>query len=152
MARKCKGHDRQVNRRASVLVRVPDAPDDEGDRREDERHRHAGGDRRVDVKSRAMRAFEQKMQHARHVVGDGGDRQAFDGLLQAQLQAQQAYLNSIAQQQAGNGNGLLTGGPFGTTPVGDADTSGQAPKQRRVIYREVNSPLAAPPRLFNPDQ
>lgn len=71
---------------------------------------------------------------------------------QAQLQAQQAYLNSIAQQQAGNGNGLLTGGPFGTTPVGDEDASGQAPKQRRVIYREVNSPLAAPPRLFNPDQ
>lgn len=71
---------------------------------------------------------------------------------QAQLQAQQAYLNSIAQQQTGN-DGLLTGGPFGTAPVGDTGASGQAAtKQRRVVYRDINNPLSAPPRLFNPDQ
>ncbi len=74
---------------------------------------------------------------------------------QAQLQAQQQYINSLYQQNPAGGqpgaaavaNGL-TGGIFGTTPSDQA----AAPKQRRLVYRERNNPLSAPPLLFNPDQ
>lgn len=85
----------------------------------------------------------------------------YQALQDAQLQAaQQQYLNSLQPQQqvapgalasynsiGYPGNYNLVGGPYGTTPAASA-----APTQRRVRYKELNNPLKAPPRLFNPDQ
>lgn len=73
---------------------------------------------------------------------------AYQQTLQAQLAAQQAAQQQLQQQQYGQANlQALTqypNSPFGTAP--------QAPKQRKVVYKELNNPLKDPPRLFNPDQ
>src|SRR5665647_2500180 len=63
-----------------------DAPEHEPDRQHCHRHEQRGGDRYIDRHAFVAQAFEQIAEQPDHIITDGGDRQSFDGRLQAQLQ------------------------------------------------------------------
>lgn len=97
-------------------------------------------------------------------AGNVSGQAAMSAEQQAQMYQQQ-LLNQQQQQQYANGQtgpmGVSTtqgslqnltqfaNSPFGTNTQG---TAAAVPKQRKVIYKELNNPLKEPARLFNPDQ
>jgi hypothetical protein len=80
-------------------------------------------------------------------------RRMIDQQAAARAAQEQAYLNSLQQQQAqqqGQMNPYLQGATQMYNNFNQPEQ--QKPKQRRVVYNERNNPLTTPPRLFNPDQ
>ncbi len=76
-------------------------------------------------------------------------QQAQAGYL-ASLQAQKQQQLQMQQQPGALTNPYLQGA--GQMYNQFAEPEPEKPKQRRVVYKEMNNPLVTPPRLFDPDQ
>jgi hypothetical protein len=77
----------------------------------------------------------------------------------AALAAQNEYLASLQQQSQMQQQQQPQAAPMMmqqtqnfAAPFLGGQGQAAAPMRRRVLYREMNNPLATPPRLFNPDQ
>jgi hypothetical protein len=70
-----------------IIVVLPNPPDRKGHKKQNKRHQ--GGGRYSGLKSFIclMQTFKNKMHDGSYIISDGSDREAFDRLLQLQLQA-----------------------------------------------------------------